>query len=602
MNRIYRLALSLFFCVVCGVAAFGVPAIPYPLEMRQPDGSSLMVMLQGDERMHYYETLDGYLLCRTEDKGFVYALEEKDGLMVPSDVVASNASVRSAAEWQFLAEHNHDVLRGRLEAQRLAKLPKVEKTPAMAGAFNPAVPQNPLPGLFSQEAPFPTKGSPKVLVILVNYTDVKFTHDPSHFRDMLCKENYKENDYTGSVYDYYSQQSMNVFTPQFDVLGPVNLPYSQAYYGGNDSKGNDLRPREMVVDALNLLDATVDFSQYDNNHDGVVDNIYLFYAGMGEASGGAANTVWPHSWELGQLSPELDGVVFNSYACSNEMNYDRSPAAIGTFCHEFGHVLGLPDLYATNYAHDIHPGAWDLLASGSYNNSSRTPPNLSSFERGALGWLQPTWLHFTGDYALESTIFKSNEAFLIATSNANEFFLLENRADWVGNWDSHVPGFGMLVWHIDFDQHVWDYNIVNNDAKHKHVDIVAAHGRPADMPGAGACFPGYNHFEFDATTTPALLSWKGENLGISLSDIMDDDYTEKISFHVEGLSKVDAVMNNGSSSYKLNGRTIEALSAIEIFNMSGLSQGRLSAGEVMQLAEGVYVVKAATQVSKIMIR
>lgn len=604
-SRLRTLLISSCFITVSILPIHGVPAYPGAMEITQPDGTTISVFLTGTERMHFYKTIDGILLAETAEGFFEYATLDGEGNLKSSGIRASDKWNRTPAENAFLAKIDTRQMLQTLEKKRVEALPaRYSATGRMATDFEPAMPANPIPGLFSQENPFPTKGSPKILVLLVNYADVHFTSNPQHFHDMINKPDYKENSYYGSAIDYYSQQSKGQFTPQFDVYGPVNLPNTQYYYGGNDASGNDMRPREMVIDALKLLDDKVDFSQYDNNGDGVVDNVYVFYAGRGEASGGGANTVWPHSWNLASMSPTLDGVTFDSYACSNEINYDLNPAAIGTFCHEFGHVLGLPDLYATAYTEAQDPGSFDLMASGSYNNNSRTPPNLSSFERGALGWLEPEWLHYTGDYVMDSEIFKSNHAYLVATDKPTEFFLFENRCNGFKGWDEFILSSGLLVWHIDYDERVWDYNIVNNDPDHMYVDIVEAHGHKGYPPSASDCFPQGGKYEFGFNTTPALKSWDGKNLGIHIFDIKDylefdeDKPEDYLEFKVTGLTSIERI-TLPDNYYTIDGNRINAVESLVIYTASGLKAATVGAGQSLSLPSGFYIVVAGGKSTRI---
>ena len=170
------------------------------------------------------------------------------------------------------------------------------------------------------------------------------------------------------------------------------LSQSMGYYGANDDFGQDMRPHEMVIEACSLLDSEIDFSEYDRDGDGVIDNVFVFYAGKGEATGGGANSIWPHSSKISDFTTgkvyEFDNVVLSSYACTNEW-VDNHTCGIGTFCHEFSHVMGLPDLYSTTYTGAFTPGEWSLMDHGSYNNGSHTPPYHTGYERYCLGWIEP---------------------------------------------------------------------------------------------------------------------------------------------------------------------------------------------------------------------
>lgn len=305
------------------------------------------------------------------------------------------------------------------------------------------------------------------------------------------------------------------------------LSRNTAYYGENDVWGSDRRPGEMVEDAIKYLDSQVDFSKYDTDNDGYVDNIYVIYAGKGENSYGAATTIWPHSWDLvSALGAAItaDGVKINDYGCGNEWD-DVYPTGIGTFCHEFGHVMGLPDLYNTGSSYDadaVTPGNWSIMDYGSYNNDGCTPCSYSIFERNAFGWIDPIVLDGPNSISLEN-IHDTNTGAVILTPSKNEFFLLENRQQ--TGWDKYLPGHGMIIWHIDYSASVWKSNSPNNDATHQRVDIVEASGlsdnNDLDIM-ATYPFPGthrVNSFTYD--TKPSLRTWNNADLGLPLTDITE---------------------------------------------------------------------------------
>ena len=235
---------------------------------------------------------------------------------------------------------------------------------------------------------FPTTGTQRSLVILVQFDDDKFTSvdDPyEYYYNMLNQEGFTHaNGANGSARDFYHDCSNGQFDPQFDVVGPVTLSREQGYYGGDATNMLDTMAYRMVIEACELVDADVDFSQYDLNGDGVVDNIYFFYAGFGQADSGQGSTIWPHAGKLEQdwlqEMPQHDGVLINRYATSNEIRYGTGPmfkpVGIGTFVHEFGHVLGLVDHYDTGYGGSFHPNTWDTMAAASYNDNQNTPPTF----------------------------------------------------------------------------------------------------------------------------------------------------------------------------------------------------------------------------------
>lgn len=558
------------------LAAAAVPAKRGVLSVTQPDGTEMPVLLMGDEFRHIYLTVDSLPLTTGADGFMQYALyDDNTGRLRASGVRASaDARLRSTAEHEVIATLTPCATR----AAMLSPKKKSQRRRAIAQG-----------GLGLFDSSFPVKGDVKALVILVNYKDVKFqTPDPSaYFSDMLMKQGFSEYGATGSAYDYFFDNSDGQFRPQFDCYGPVDLPNNRSYYGGNNSNDEDKAPEEMIIHAVELLDDEVDFSQYDTDDDGFVDNVYVFYAGRGEADGGGTNSVWPHSyniyWGAGRIC-QADGVMFDYYACSNEWD-GAKPDGIGTFVHEFSHVMGLPDLYDVDYknAKYVTPGAWSVLDMGNYNNNSRTPAAYGAFERNALGWNEPRVLDGPADIELEH-ILGSNESCLIPTEKDTEFFLLENRQK--KGWDAYVPGAGMLIWHIDYNSRVWQNNKVNINRSHQYVDIVEAGGTANNGINSAMrsyTFPGSkNVTNFTSSTTPALKSWAGKAIDLPITDIKESD--GKISFKVAGGSAgIDGIEADMSES------------AAEYFNLQGIRVASPEAGNI-------YIVRRGAQVSKELVK
>ena len=272
---------------------------------------------------------------------------------------------------------------------------------------------------------FPKMGKVRSLAILVNFTDVQFTtpNAKEAFHAMLNDPGYSENKGTGSARDYFITCSDSLFMPEFDVVGPYTVSHEQAYYGAHSGSSsiNLDRVREMVRQACALAEADgVDFRQYDENNDGQIDNVFIYYAGYNEADGGGSNTIWPHR-SVVYPTTTFSGKELFDYACSSELKTTGGRlrgemTGIGAFCHEFGHVLGLPDMYNTANGSAYTVGYWDIMCSGSYSNDSRTPPMYTAFERYMLGWAIPTQLKHAGDYVLEP-LEAGGEAYLIAAKN-----------------------------------------------------------------------------------------------------------------------------------------------------------------------------------------
>lgn len=473
--------LSLLLAATATATAWAVPARRGFVPVIGPDGLVIEVQKVGDEFGHHYVDRLGRTLVDDAD-GIVYASEAR---------IAELTQARAA----------------RFEARNSTRRNVQRKTPGNIGTF---------PG-----TSFPAKGKQKALVILVEYKDVSFTigsdaKAKEYFTNMLNQDNFSQYGGTGSVAQYFRENSGGLFDCEFDVFGPVTLSQKRNYYGGNDLFGNDKNPEEMVIEACKALDSQINFKDYDRDGDGQVDNVYVIYAGQGEASFGAKETVWPHSWNLSEAGVDLklDDVTIDLYGCSNEWE-ESVPDGMGTFTHEFSHILGLPDLYNTDSSVYYTPGEWSVLDYGPYNNNGRTPPAYGSFERNALGWMNLTELTADAGSVTIDDLLATNTAYCITNpDNANEFYLLESRNK--SGWDKYLPGSGMLIWHIDYKTSTWSTNSVNNTKSHQGVDLIEADGIAVKNPSrtAGDCFPGTSK-----ATTYTPKWWNNKSVGFSISNI-----------------------------------------------------------------------------------
>lgn len=517
--------------LLLGISAMqGVVAKPGLIEARQPDGTTKLIRMEGGPKGHQIFSEDDVLL-----------MHDKNGFYVPAD----------------------EDFKTRVEKKRL------ERSNA---EFSDSPATRSLPGLMSN--PFPSSGPQKALVILVEFPNCTFTiKDPvDHYDKLLNGVNYIEDGATGSARQYYTDNSNGLFDISFDIYGPVTMDNNYEFYGANDYWGDDINPHLMVIEACEKLNDKINYGDYDKNGDGQIDIVYIFYAGYGEADGGGLNTIWPHSagvYDDFVMYKYFDKKLLNHYACSMELQYYSTdhlrPDGIGTFCHEFCHVLGLPDLYSTIGGGAFTPGEWTLMDVGSYNNDSRTPPHLSGFERAALGWLDPVKLN-PGDYTLNPLGNDYNEAFIIPASSQNEYFIIENRQQ--KGWDQYLPHHGMLVWHIDYDLRTWNNNTVNINARHQRVDLVEADGIPSNWTIDGDAFPGlYEKTEFTQYTNPALLSWDNRSLGIGIREIKEVDGL--ISFSISDLQGISL------SASQLSLHAPETANLSVTFNPSSSNQWNL---------------------------
>lgn len=511
---------------------FAIPAYPKPLNVKQADGSWLTIQMRGDEHGHYVLTSDGIpLVFNARQENYEYA-DWKDGKVQASGIKAVEASERTAKVKAFVESLDKSAI---LESFKRARLQQLQQTLSSRRNASLKAGSNPQKEKLNN---FPTIGEVHSLVILVQFADTKFSTVGSDahqfFNNMLNEPGFTySNGANGSARDFYLNSSNGRFQPQFDVIGPVTLPEKYSYYGANQgsSVDNPARLEQFVREACTLADPLVDFSQYDHNQDGYIDNIYFFYAGKGEADSGDGNAIWPHSAYysdmakdagLSETSLKLDGIEVGNYTCSNEINgtlITPQPAGIGTFVHEFGHVLGLADHYDVNYGMTTFaPGSFDTMAQASYNNNGNTPAAFSAYERACLGWLDLTVLKNGVDSLnVLPDLNDSNKAYVVPVGGTNdeEYFIMENRQK--KGWDAFIPGHGMLLWHIDYDAKAWEKNELNITGTHQRVDIVEADNKLTDNTRAGDPFPGTSN-----VTQCNLTSWAGGKV-MSLDDIEEKD-------------------------------------------------------------------------------
>ncbi|MFA7629177.1 MAG: M6 family metalloprotease domain-containing protein [Candidatus Neomarinimicrobiota bacterium] len=513
-----------------------VPANPEPGIVQYPDGKTLKVYLRGDENLSWHESADGKILLRNSAGLFEYALQDKEGKLSPSGVKAHDAADRDISEQQF-AERLPAI---QLEAGSL-KFP----VPVSSRKAPAALP-------FGQ-TDFPTLGEQNFLVILVEFSDKAFTHRPADFDSLMNGKNYIYNGAIGSVSKYYRDGSFENFKPHFDIAGPVVLDSGWAFYG----KGDDENIQRFVYEAVSKADPDVDFSRYDNDNDGYVDNIYFIYAGYGECFYGAeVNTIWPHRWAYIASVLSVDGKRVYDYSTSMELYgiSGTTRSSIGVIAHEFGHVCGLPDYYDTDYdgsGGDCDGlGGWDLMAGGSWNDGGNRPPLFNAWSRAFLRWAEPQILEGPESVTLNPA-HSHNEIRYFMSASGDEFFMMENRQR--TGWDAAVPGHGLLIFHIDMNHSGWNNNTLNCNPYRQGFDLEEADGL-GNISGtyinAGDPFPGttLNRF-FTAESNPNAMSWAGQPSRKPIRNIQEIGGVISFAF---GDTHVDAPKNFTAESQGQN--------------------------------------------------
>lgn len=469
-NSLRRVMACIVGCMVVsgiGSCLWAVPAYTGWQVRTLADGSQVTVRQMGDEYYHYWETKDGKL-----------AVEQADGTFI-----VRNEAVPS-----------REAAKARRAKSKQRRMKAVGSTPNLAQ---------------------------RGVVILVNFSNssMNSSHTKAVFNNMCNATNCTTNSYDGIQYgsaaQYFSDQSNGTYRPQFDLFGPVTLPHPVSYYGeqgtmtinGEEEEQNDLYLADFVIDAvLAAENAGCDFSQYDSDDDGWVDFVYFIYAGKGQAAGGSSETIWPHNWSLTSALYlgfthgtsgyyvtdgydynllQVDGVFIDNYACSAELDYYGTLGGIGTLCHEFGHVMGLPDLYDTeygyNYENGLTPGEWDIMDGGAYNGNGHCPPNYNPWEKYFFGWVTPA---NPGNKAANGTLYANGtedynvyqintSGALTGATDAGLAYYLENRQQ--SGWDTYIPAHGMAVWRVDYNEDLWASNAPNNTENDPHLTVSRAY-------------------------------------------------------------------------------------------------------------------------------
>ena len=501
------------------------PAYPHPIEYELPDGSTITVLLKGDEKVKWAETLDGYSILFNADGFYEYAIHNETGDMVRSGVRAANPQDRDFFQLSFLAGLPRGLRFSRSQVYLMQQIWLIRE--------------------HQQYRSFPSTGNRKTLCILMGFTDLAFTKTQAEFNNLFNQVGYSAGGATGSFKDYYLENSYNQLNVTTDVVGPFTASNTMAYYGANDANGHDIRPRELVTEAVYLADPYVNYAEYDNDNDGYVDAIYLIYAGYGEEAGGGPNAIWAHQWFITPVM--LDGKIISRYACSAELrgNTGSQITSIGVICHEFGHSLGAPDYYDTNGdtgGYFYGTGNWDIMASGSWLNDGMTPAHHNGFTKvNIYNWAQATVLNQPTSITLVNAAQNSNSFYRINTATPNEYFLLEHREKIL--FDTHLPGFGMMIYHVhaDFDN-ASQTNTVNIGHPQKmYPKSQNAVTNPNSQPysygfinAADCAWTGVGKTAFTDQSIPNSKSWAGQNTQKPITNILYHPVNKTVSFDFMG--------------------------------------------------------------------
>lgn len=531
MKQFVSALVILTLSIALNFKLYASPAYPNLIVFTQPDKTTkLTIYLHGDERVHWAETVDGYSLLYNSEGYLCYAEPDGQGGMQPSSFVATTQTERSSIVQDFLSTIPTNLRFSRSQ---------IDEYLSFWNTLEFTTP--------------PTKegnlvGERRALVILFQTADCQFSHRKSEFVMLFNQEHYTTDNATGSVYDYYYAASNGQFSLHVDVIGPITGDYEMSYYGSESSPGYSTFATEVVSKAEGMTD----FSQYDNNGDGVVDGVHIIFAGHGEEAGGGEGAIWSHQWYVWN-SPTFDGVTFGPYSCSPECrgNMGNYITNIGVICHELGHVFGAPDYYDTDYSGSDGEyyglGKWDIMSSGSWNNNGRTPARHGAYTASVIyGWTTPVLLDDPQQVRIEQAN-NRHDVYRINTSTPGDYFLLENRQR--KSFDQSLPAHGMLVYHVHSGANGPSVENYRHPQQLYIMPAYCATDHPDAAPSSycnpdtyGTPFP--SQLNYDSLTdysTPWLRPWSGALNGTPLYHIQENPADSSIHFFFKQTSSIEPI-------------------------------------------------------------
>ena len=509
-----------------------VPAVTSTRQFTQPDGSTFTARLWGDEKAHGWETMDGYTIVKDPETNYwCYArLQAGTGELLPAGIVGDESAKAG------LSEH--------LRPAAYTSLRTLSLSRSAATLY---------PGSLSRT---PVTGSRPIPVLMVNFSDTATTYDSSDFDSLLFG--------TGihSMKDYYEEVSYGAFSVAAGTDGIIDwytALTNHDYYGENDAEGNDKHPAELVIATVAAADTAVDFSEYDSDGDCYVDAVVIIHQGSGEEAGGPVTDIWSHRWNLHSAHYFGDGtgiyttddtaacgaIKIDDYVIQPETLYGDIQT-VGVFAHEYGHVLGLPDLYDIDYSSE-GIGDWGLMSSGAWGSVSRPgdrPVHMSAWSKYMLGWVEPVVVstRLTDEVVSPSAVYADVYQFYPDNqTSSKEYYLVENRQRL--GFDAGLPGTGLAIWHID--DNMASYSNQDNSQEcappadcsdtHYRVSLVQADGywdleRNFNQGDAADLYPGITgNTSFTSTSAPASYLFDGSRSHVDISGITESGTTIRAS-------------------------------------------------------------------------
>ena len=540
--------LSLIVCLMlCSLTTWAAKAESIPVQVRQTDGSVITVILRGDEHINWYTTLDGVLLVQGADNNYYIGKVEKSGNLIATKQLAHEALIRSQVERNLIAKQDKEKF--------FAYVNKIAEESENAYNNSPLTRGPIIDSGYGGVPYFPHTGSPKALVILAEFQDTTFTIQDTKeiFTNYLTNEGhfsdtrYGQNQNYKGVLGYFKDCSYGKFTPEFNVVGPVKLPKEQTYYGEGDDNIEAL-----MEDACSAVDSIVNFADYDANNDGMVDLVYVIYAGhSANYRGNKVSNIWPKSGTI-IISNQFDGKSIRRYGVSNELNgsdqtskNNKKINGIGLFCHEFSHTLGLPDIYAIDKKaknqDDQGMEFWDLMDGGTEVRNGRVPASYLAWEREVMGWMKIDELKDSCNIKNLKSIDNGGKAYKIVNpKNSNEYIVLQSiqKGPWYQGWRDGTYGKGLLAYRVSYPfNKVNVFDFPNNEKGKPRVIPIPADGKILAAANAGGSITKFTQ-QLNGDPYPynginkidEFTMYDGTILKRSISDIVENDAERHVSF------------------------------------------------------------------------
>lgn len=471
-------------------------------------GKNIYIRLFGDEHKKRAESEDGYTIIQNDKQQWCYAQVSPTNQLEASKWLLGK-SYQSEKEFSDFIKSTPLHLKSTGTETRVSEGTK--QTRQLKAAI----------------------GERRVLIILMEFKDLKFTKKQNDFYRLFNEEQYDEDQAQGSVRDFYLAASYNQLELVSHVYGPYSASKEMSYYGKNLStgNGNDSNPYALFEEAIQYVAKETDLNQYDGDGDGFIDNVHIIFAGYGEEAGASSNAIWSHEATFYRPYP-IQGLKIDRYSCAPELRGNKGGgiSRIGPHCHEIGHALGAMDYYDTDYATNGEfsgTGKWDVMASGSWNNDGITPADFNPYVKAYnFGWITPKSLP-VGKVTISPSNYDADSYYMLKSSEKGDYYLLENRSR--TDIENGLPGEGLLIFHIHTGLED-AANEINISAPQKCYVVCASskYKVPNDQPisygdiNSDSCpFPGsLNKQEFGVNTTPSAFYWSGEDCKIELSNII----------------------------------------------------------------------------------